>query len=96
MLISYIIDGDGYLITIRSIIPEDIEDFQYTPKPEFDVHIQIFNEKEEGGLLKRFVMRYKVVHPNVFVSLNRDIYSIYKSIWCVPREKPWIIMGINY
>jgi len=77
MLISYIIDGDGYLITIRSIIPEDIEDFQYTPKPEFDMHF----------------------HPNVFVSLNRDMYSIYsrkiKSIWCVPREKPWIIMEIN-
>ena len=76
MLISYMIDGDGYLITNRNIIPEDIEDFQYTPKPEFDGHFQIFNEKDEEGLLKRFVMHCKEVRPNVFVSFNGDMFDI--------------------
>ena len=76
MLISYMIDGDGYLITNRNIIPEDIEDFQYTPKPEFDGHFQIFNEKDEEGLLKRFVSHCKEVRPNVFVSYNGDIFDI--------------------
>ena len=76
MLISYMIDGDGYLITNRNIIPEDIEDFQYTPKPEFDGHFQIFNEKNEEYLLKRFVMHCKEVRPNVFVSFNGDIFDI--------------------
>ena len=55
-------NGDGYLITNRNIIPEEIEDFQYTPNPEFDVHFQIFNEKHEEGLLKRFVILCKVVY----------------------------------
>ena len=76
MLISYMIDGDGYLITNRNIIPEDIEDFQYTPKPEFDGHFQIFNEKDEESLLKRFVSHCKEVRPNVFVSYNGDIFDI--------------------
>ena len=43
MLISYMIDGDGFLITNRSIISEEIEDFQYTPKPEFDGHLVDFD-----------------------------------------------------
>ena len=76
MLISYMIDGDGYLITNRNIIPEDIEDFQYTPKPEFDGHFQIFNEKDEESLLKRFISHCKEVRPNVFVSFNGDIFDI--------------------
>ena len=33
MMISYMIDGEGFLITNREIISEDIEDFEYTPKP---------------------------------------------------------------
>ena len=32
MMISYMIDGQGFLITNREIISEDIEDFEYTPK----------------------------------------------------------------
>ncbi|GBP24391.1 DNA polymerase epsilon catalytic subunit A [Eumeta japonica] len=36
MMISYMIDGQGYLITNREIISIDVEDFEYTPKPEFE------------------------------------------------------------
>ncbi|KAH9641118.1 hypothetical protein HF086_000766 [Spodoptera exigua] len=36
MMISYMIDGQGYLITNREIISVDVEDFEYTPKPEFE------------------------------------------------------------
>ncbi|KAF5354072.1 hypothetical protein D9756_007253 [Leucocoprinus leucothites] len=32
MMISYMIDGQGYLITNREIVSEDIDDFKYTPK----------------------------------------------------------------
>ena len=35
MMISYMFDGEGYLIVNREIVSEDIEDFEYTPKPEF-------------------------------------------------------------
>ena len=76
MLISYMIDGDGFLITNRSIISEEIEDFQYTPKPEFDGHFHIFNEKDEEGLLKRFVLHCRERRPNIFVTFNGDYFDI--------------------
>ena len=44
MMISYMIDGQGYLITNREIIASDVDDFEYTPKPEFEGMFIIFNE----------------------------------------------------
>lgn len=50
MMISYMIDGQGYLITNREIVGEDIEDFEYTPKPEYEGEFTIFNEPDEVRL----------------------------------------------
>lgn len=47
MMISYMIDGQGYLITNREIVSEDIEDFEYTPKDEYQGEFTIFNEPDE-------------------------------------------------
>lgn len=47
MMISYMIDGQGYLITNREIVSEDIEDFEYTPKDEYQGEFTIFNEADE-------------------------------------------------
>lgn len=47
MMISYMVDGQGYLITNREIVSEDIEDFEYTPKDGFEGPFIIFNEKDE-------------------------------------------------
>ena len=47
MMISYMIDGQGFLITNREIVSEDIEDFEYTPKPEYEGPFTIFNEADE-------------------------------------------------
>lgn len=54
MMISYMIDGVGYLITNREIVSEDIEDFEYTPKDEYPGDFTIFNEPDEvsGGSIK--------------------------------------------
>ena len=54
-MISYMIDGEGFLITNREIISEDIEDFEYTPKPEYPGLFTIFNEPDEKHLLMRFL-----------------------------------------
>ena len=35
-MISYMIDKCGFLIVNREIVSEDIADFEYTPKPEFE------------------------------------------------------------
>lgn len=37
----------GFLITNREIVSEDIEDFEYTPKPEYEGPFTIFNEADE-------------------------------------------------
>ena len=34
-MISYMIDRQGFLIVNREVVSEDIDDFEYTPKPEF-------------------------------------------------------------
>lgn len=47
MMISSMIDGQGFLITNREIVSEDIEDFEYTPKDEYEGPFVIFNEENE-------------------------------------------------
>lgn len=37
----------GYLITNREVIGADVEDFEYTPKPEYEGPFTIFNEPDE-------------------------------------------------
>jgi DNA polymerase epsilon subunit 1 len=49
MMISYMVDGQGYLITNREIVGEDIEDFEYTPKDGYEGPFIIFNEPDEVG-----------------------------------------------
>ena len=35
-MISYMVDKRGFLIVNREVVSEDIADFEYTPKPEFE------------------------------------------------------------
>ena len=35
-MISYMLDRQGYLIINREIVSEDIDAFEYTPKPEYE------------------------------------------------------------
>jgi DNA polymerase epsilon subunit 1 len=35
-MISYMVDRQGYLIINREVVSEDIDNFEYTPKPEFE------------------------------------------------------------
>jgi DNA polymerase epsilon subunit 1 len=44
------VDGQGYLITNRDIVSEDIEDFEYTPKEGYEGPFIIFNEADEVTL----------------------------------------------
>lgn len=37
----------GYLIINREIISEDIDDFEYTPKPEYEGQFTVINEPDE-------------------------------------------------
>lgn len=75
MMISYMIDGQGFLITNREIISEDIDDFAYTPKPEFEGEFTIFNEVDEKALLERFFEHIRQSRPTVFVTYNGDFFD---------------------
>uniref|UniRef100_T1J6P1 DNA polymerase epsilon catalytic subunit n=1 Tax=Strigamia maritima TaxID=126957 RepID=T1J6P1_STRMM len=75
MMISYMIDTQGYLITNREIISADIEDFEYTPKPEFEGPFTIFNEPDEASMLQKFFDHILEVKPHVFVTYNGDSFD---------------------
>lgn len=75
MMISYMIDGEGYLITNRSIISEDIDDFEYTPKPEYPGEFTIFNEIDEKALLERFFDHVRECKPTVIATFNGDFFD---------------------
>lgn len=51
MMISYMIDGQGFLITNREIVSEDIDDFEYTPTAEYPGEFTVFNEADEVSYL---------------------------------------------
>jgi DNA polymerase epsilon subunit 1 len=75
MMISYMIDGQGFLITNREIVSEDIGDFEYTPKPEYEGPFMIFNEPDEKALLERFFLHIKEAKPTVIVTYNGDFFD---------------------
>ncbi|TVY30834.1 DNA polymerase epsilon catalytic subunit A [Lachnellula hyalina] len=75
MMISYMIDGQGFLITNREIVSEDIEDFEYTPRPEYDGPFMIFNEPDEKALIERFFLHIKEARPTVIATYNGDFFD---------------------
>ena len=75
MMISYMIDGQGFLITNREIVSEDIEDFEYTPKPEYEGPIVVFNEENEAALIRRFFEHFREVKPTVIATYNGDSFD---------------------
>ena len=75
MMVSYMIDGQGFLITNREIVSEDIADFDYTPKPEYDGPFLVFNEPDEKAVLERFFLHIKEAKPTVIVTYNGDFFD---------------------
>ena len=75
MMISYMIDGQGFLITNREVVSEDIADFEYTPRPEYPGPFMIFNEADEKALLERFFNHVKEARPTVIATYNGDFFD---------------------
>ena len=75
MMISYMIDGQGFLITNREIVSEDIEDFEYTPRDEYEGPFIIFNEPDELGVLQRFFSHFREARPTVVATYNGDLFD---------------------
>ncbi|XP_059531846.1 DNA polymerase epsilon catalytic subunit A isoform X2 [Myotis daubentonii] len=75
MMISYMIDGQGYLITNREIVAEDIEDFEFTPKPEYEGPFCVFNEPDEAHLIQRWFEHVQETKPTIMVTYNGDFFD---------------------
>ncbi|KAI4127234.1 MAG: hypothetical protein LQ338_003310 [Usnochroma carphineum] len=75
MMISYMIDGQGFLITNRAIVSEDIADFEYTPKTEYEGPFLIFNEPDEKAVIERFFEHIKEAKPTVIATYNGDFFD---------------------
>lgn len=75
-MISYMIDGKGYLIVDRKTVSQDIEDFEYSPKNEFPGKFEVFNEKNEEDLIKRFFTHIQEEKPNIVVTFNGDKFDM--------------------
>ena len=65
----------GYLITNREIVSADVEDFEYTPKPEFEGPFIIFNEPNEVSLVQRFFDHILEIKPHIIVTYNGDFFD---------------------
>ncbi|KAK8845494.1 DNA polymerase epsilon catalytic subunit A [Kwoniella newhampshirensis] len=75
MMISYMIDGQGYLITNREIVGEDIDDFEYTPKEEYQGEFTVFNEPDEPALIRRWFEHIRESKPTVMATYNGDSFD---------------------
>ncbi len=69
-MISYMVDGQGFLIISREVVSSDIQDFEYTPKPEFEGPFTVFNEANELGLIHRFLEHIRELKPSIFVTCD--------------------------
>ena len=75
MMISYMIDGAGFLIINREIVSEDVENFEYTPKPEFRGEFVVFNESDEKATIQKFFDHLLRVQPSIMVTYNGDSFD---------------------
>ncbi|KAG9455053.1 hypothetical protein H6P81_007957 [Aristolochia fimbriata] len=75
MMISYMVDGQGYLIINRECVGDDIEDIEYTPKPEFEGCFKVTNVKNELELLRQWFTHMQEVKPGIYVTYNGDFFD---------------------
>lgn len=75
MMISYMVDGQGYLIINRECVGGDIEDLEYTPKPEFEGNFKVANMPNEKELLRRWFNHMQELKPGVYVTYNGDFFD---------------------
>jgi DNA polymerase epsilon subunit 1 len=76
MMISYVIDGCGFLITNREVVGDDVTNFEYAPREDYDVgEITVFNEPNEKALLVKFFAHIVETKPTVFTTFNGDFFD---------------------
>ncbi|VIO96069.1 DNA polymerase family B, exonuclease domain containing protein [Brugia malayi] len=75
MMISYMVNGNGFLIINRQIISSDVDDFEYTPRPEYKGIFRVINLPDEKTVIKYFFDHIIRLRPTVFVTYNGDSFD---------------------
>ncbi|CAL1540665.1 unnamed protein product, partial [Lymnaea stagnalis] len=75
IMISYMIDGQGYLICNSEIVSQKVEDFEYTPRPEFEGPFIVFNMPDEKSLIQKFFEHIQEVKPHIVSTYNGDFFD---------------------
>ena len=54
---------------------EDVEDFEFTPKPEFKGDFKIFNLPDEKAVIVKFIDHIMEHKPEIFTTYNGDFFD---------------------
>ncbi len=74
-MISYMLDGRGVLLINREVVTEDVQDFEYTPAPEYPGPFVVYNYANEEGVMRAFIEQVKAARPQIFVTFNGDYFD---------------------
>ena len=75
-MISYMLDGQGYLIINSDVVGADVDDFEYSPKPEYPGPISSCGTRpDEAALLRRWFDHMRETRPCVYVTYNGDFFD---------------------
>ena len=74
-MISYMIDGQGYLLINREVVSADISDFDYTQLEQYPGPFQVINLPDEKAVLKKFISHVQELRPHVIVTYNGDFFD---------------------
>ena len=86
-MISYMVDGMGYLIISRHVVGADVRDFEYTPTPKYPGPFEVMNELTEEGLIRRFLEEFRRHGRQIVVTYNGDPNPSYVLILAVRCSK---------
>ncbi|XP_073284696.1 DNA polymerase epsilon catalytic subunit A-like [Primulina huaijiensis] len=70
---SYTVDECHFVAA--QCVGHDIEDLEYTPKPEFEGYFKVTNVKDEKGLLRLWFAHMQDVKPGIYVTYNGDFFD---------------------
>ena len=63
------------MVTNRNIVSKDLDNFEYTPKTEYQGKFTVFSEADEKAMLLRFFTHIQMVHPAIYVTYNGDSFD---------------------
>ncbi|KAK8886294.1 DNA polymerase epsilon catalytic subunit [Tritrichomonas musculus] len=74
MMISYIVDGEGFLVTNRRWFSSDIESFEYSPL-EYYCKFTVWNCPDERSMLEKWFEHINEIKPHIMVTFNGDYFD---------------------